>query len=216
MKTYIQKKNINVNFIEVLARRKELVNGGYLEPFGLGKLINETLNKCKNAFQGEMFSVITESMSQKIYKIIEEQNALDKDYIIRMMKMSFINNFGLYPDKEVFIRFIVHLLCYNIKIFFEKKEPKLSPNCELIFLNSSFINNYINTLIGEYERIANNLTQNLLDKRVKEFMDLQIDIQKECKGEISYKNLRNFKGFKETTEKFLLDNLHNIGQIKII
>ena len=47
-------------------------------------------------------------------------------------------------------------------------------------------------------------------------MDLQIDIQKECKGEISYKNLRNFKGFKETTEKFLLDNLHNIGQIKII
>ncbi len=47
-------------------------------------------------------------------------------------------------------------------------------------------------------------------------MDLQIDIQKECKREISYKNLRNFKGFKETTEKFLLDNLHNLGQIKII
>ena len=62
MKKYIQGKNINVNFIEVLARRKELVNGGYLEPFGLGKLINETLNKCKNAFQGEMFSVITESI----------------------------------------------------------------------------------------------------------------------------------------------------------
>ena len=46
-------------------------------------------------------------------------------------------------------------------------------------------------------------------------MDLQIEVQKECKGEISYKNLRTFNGFKETTEKFLLDNLHNLGQIKI-
>ena len=112
MKRYIQGKNINVNFIEVLARRKELVNGGYLEPFGLGKLINETLNKYKNAFQGEMFSVITESMSQKISKLIEEQNTLDKDYIIRTMKMCFINNFRFYPDKKVYIRFIIHLLGY--------------------------------------------------------------------------------------------------------
>ena len=71
MKRYIQGKNINVNFIEVLARRKELVNGGYLEPFGLGKLINETLNKCKNAFQGEMFSVITESIKMIFYFFLE-------------------------------------------------------------------------------------------------------------------------------------------------
>ena len=138
-------------------------------------------------------------MSQKINKLNEEQNTLDKDYIIRTMKMCFINNFRFYPDKKIYIRFIIHLLGYCIKIFFEKKESKLSPSCELIFLNSSFINNHINSLIGESERIANNLSQNLLNKRVKKFMDLQIEVQKECKGEISYKNLRTFNGFKETS-----------------
>ena len=39
-------------------------------------------------------------------------------------------------------------------------------------------------------------------------MDLQIKVQKECKGEISYNNLRTFNGYKKTTKKFLLDNLH--------
>lgn len=48
-------------------RRKELVNGGYIKPFGLDKLINKTIKKCKNALKGEMFSVITESIVHIIY-----------------------------------------------------------------------------------------------------------------------------------------------------
>ena len=49
MKEYIKKINIEVNFIEVLAKRKELVqNQGALEPFGIDELIKETLKKCKN------------------------------------------------------------------------------------------------------------------------------------------------------------------------
>ena len=47
MKEYIQSINMDANFIEVLAERKELVNNqGCLEPFGIDILIKETLKKC--------------------------------------------------------------------------------------------------------------------------------------------------------------------------
>ena len=47
-------------------------------------------------------------------------------------------------------------------------------------------------------------------------MDLQIKVQKDYRKEICYMNQRNFQDFKQTTEKFLLDNFHNIAQMKII
>lgn len=130
MKEYIKSINMDANFIEVLAERKELVqNQGCIEPFGINILIKETLKKCKKALNGEMFAVITESISKKILDILKGQNLLDKDYIIRIMKLSFINNFGRCKNKEIFLHFIMHLLGFNIKIFFEKKRIKIK--CKL-------------------------------------------------------------------------------------
>ena len=48
-----------------------------------------------------------------------------------MMKMSFIKNFGAFPNKDIFIKFIIYLLGFNVAVFFEKREenhPKLRIN----------------------------------------------------------------------------------------
>ena len=217
MKEYIKKINIEVNFIEVLAKRKELVqNQGALEPFGIDELIKETLKKCKKALNGEMFSVITESISKKIIEMLEKQNFSDKDYITRMMKLSFINNFGACANKETFLHFIIHLLGFNIKIFFEKKELKVNENCTEIFLNSDLFINFIYLMINEYENIADNLIEPMLDIKAREFIDLQVDVQRKCQKEISFKNQRKINDFKISIKDFLIDNYHLIAQKLII
>ena len=217
MKEYIKKINIEVNFIEVLAKRKELVqNQGALEPFGIDELIKETLKKCKKALNGEMFSVITESISKKIIEMLEKQNFSDKDYITRMMKLSFINNFGACANKETFLHFIIHLLGFNIKIFFEKKELKVNENCTEIFLNSDLFINFIYLMINEYENIADNLIEPMLDIKAREFIDLQVDVQKKCQKEISFKNQRKINDFRINIKDFLIDNYHLIAQKLII
>ena len=74
MKSYIKEKNIAVNFIPVLARKKTLFNNKTIELFGLRELISETIKRCKKDIKGDMYSVITESISSTIYKLIEEKN----------------------------------------------------------------------------------------------------------------------------------------------
>ena len=216
MKEYIKEINLDANFIEVLAKRKELVNNTVLEPFGIDILIKETLNKCKKALNGEMFSVITKSISKKVLEILESQNDSDKDYITRMMKLSFINNFRCCPDNNIFLQFIIHLLGFNIKIFFEKKEKKVNENCHTIFLNSDLFTNFIEVMIKEYENIGDNLVEPMLDKKAREFIDLQVDIQKKCKKEISFKNQRKINDFKENIKNFLCGSYHFIAQKLII
>ena len=217
MKEYIQSINMDANFIEVLAERKELVNNqGCLEPFGIDILIKETLKKCKQALNGEMFSVITESISKKIFDILKSQNLLDKDYITRIMKLSFINNFGCCKNKEIFLQFIMHLLGFNIKIFFEKKELKLNENCINIFINSDLFINFIEIMINEYENITDNLIEPMLDLKAREFIDLQVDIQRKYKKEILFKNQRKICDFKENIKMFLKDNYYFIAQKLII
>ena len=70
MQQYIKDKNIDANFIRVLAERKHLVNDQFLEAFGMDELIKETLEKCKKAMKGEMRSVMTNNITKNIKEIL--------------------------------------------------------------------------------------------------------------------------------------------------
>ena len=217
MKEYIKSINLDANFLEVLAERKELVNNsGAIEAFGIDKLIKETLKKCRNALKGEMFSVITEGISKKVENILNEQNQLDKDYIIKTMKLCFIDNFSYFTKKETFINFVMHLLGFNIIIFFEKKDKQLNINCSNIFDNSDLFNNYIYVLMKDYENIAEDLITPLLEKKSKELINLQVKVQKDFKKEISYENQRNLEDFQNSIKEFYCAYFYNLGQKMII
>ena len=216
MLNYIKEQNIKADFIQVLAERKKLVNNQYLEPSGLEDLVKETLKKCKNALKGDMFSVITRSMSEKIVDILKEQNDLDKKYIIKQMKFTAINNINFIRNKEKFIEFVMHLIGFNIIIFFERQEKFLNYKCKQIFSNSNFINNFLEPLIQQYENIAENTISQILEKKSIEFINLQVKVQKELNREINFKNQRNLEGFKKTSKNFLLENYYYLAQKSII
>ena len=81
--------------MKILAERKELVNGQYLEPFGLDELINETLKKCRQAMKGEMRSVMTNNIASNITNKIKEENKYILKYVfessVKKLIMSFYN-----------------------------------------------------------------------------------------------------------------------------
>ena len=75
MQKYIKDKNIDANFIRVLAERKHLVNDNYLEAFGMDELVKETLEKCKKAMKGEMRSVMTKNITNNLEEILINENS---------------------------------------------------------------------------------------------------------------------------------------------
>ena len=216
MQNYIKEKNIDANFIKVLAERKKLVNNSYLSPFGKEELIKKTLEKCKNALKGKMFSVITKNMSEYILQILKEQNDLDKQYIYRKMKLSVTQNYTSVREKDNFIEFVIYLLGFNIIIFFERKETRLNYESKQKFLNSSIINDFLELVIKDYEQKVEEIITPLLKNQAIIFIDLQVSVQKKYKKEIFYENQRNIEDFKNTIRNFLCDNFHYIGQKLIL
>lgn len=212
MKEYIKEKNIDANFIKVLAERKQLVDHNFLEPFGLDVLISETLEKCKKALKGDMFSVITKKISEEIFNTIQSQNNSDKGYIIKEMKIYTIKNFGNVRDLDNFIYFIIHLFGYIITILFETEEGQINDKNRQIFLDSDLINFFRNTYIQNNEFNDNMF----INKIVYEFIDLQVLIQKNNKKEINYENQRTINDFKNTTKAFLDDNFNYFIQKMIL
>jgi len=212
MKEYIKEKNIDANFIKVLAERKQLVDHNFLEPFGLDVLISETLEKCKKALKGDMFSVITKKISEEIFNTIQSQNNSDKGYIIKEMKIYTIKNFGNVRDLDNFIYFIIHLFGYIITILFETEEGQINDKNRQIFLDSDLINFFRNVYIQNNEFNDNMF----INKIVYEFIDLQVLIQKNNKKQIYYENQRTINDFKNTTKAFLDDNFNYFIQKMIL
>jgi len=208
MKQYIKEKNIDANFIKVLAERKQLVNFSFIEPFGLDDLIKETLEKCKKALKGDMFNVITKKISEEIFNTIKTQNNLDKGYIIKEMKIYTIKNFGNVREIDNFIYFIINLFGFIITILFETEEKEINDKNRQIFLDSNLINTFKKILILNDE-INDNM---FINKIAYEFIDLQVLIQKDNKKEISFENQRTINDFKNTTKKFLDDNFNYLCQ----
>jgi predicted GTPase len=212
MKEYIKTKNIDANFIRVLAERKQLIDYSYLESFGLDELIRETLEKCKKALKGDMFSVITRKISEEIFNTIKSQNITDKGYIIKEMKIYTIKNFGNVREIDNFIYFIIHLFGFIITILFETEEGEINDKNRQIFLDSSLINFFKNLLIKN-----NEFNDNMFINQIAyEFMDLQVLVQKNNKKEISFENQRTINDFKITTKKFLDDNFNYLSQKMIL
>ena len=90
MQNYIKSKRIEADLIRVLSKRKQLVNNTYLEAFGLNKLMEQTLDKCKKAMKGEMRSVMTKNITKYLKKnYVMKINILQAMFMKKLFCISF-------------------------------------------------------------------------------------------------------------------------------
>ena len=213
MESYIKGKNINANFIKVLAERKILVNKSYLEAFGLDELVKETLEKCKKALRGEMRSVMTNNISNNIINELIKENEYILKYINECTILEFTRNYNTIKSDNDFINFIINIFGININYFLEKKMNKNS----IDFLrNEDIIKRNVSNYIKCYKDYTSILIEPILKSYPYKFIDYQVIVQKEKNKEIQIKNKRTIKQFIETATKFLNDNYYYISQVYFI
>ena len=213
MRKYIEEKNINAQFIKVLAERKELVNKQYLEPFGLDELVDETLKRCKQALKGKMRSVMTNNIGLNIKnKLIEENNYIAK-YIYEKQVLNFTSIYKKVLSDKEFINYVIFLLGKNIEYYLEKNLTDKSKEC---FYNNDFISDNMTNYINFYKDCTNKLISSALNKYPIEFIDYQVLVERNENKDIKIKNKRCLKEFIETSKNFLNDNYYYISQVQYI
>ena len=209
MQEYIKEKNIDANFIRVLAERKELVNHSYLEAFGMDELVKVTLDKCKKAMRGEMRSVMTKNISKNINEILINENSYIIDYIYQQRIIDFVSNYRTVRNDNDFIDYIIYLVNFNSKFFLNKDISKNSAN---YLKNSDLIKKVLDNYITCYKNWANEKIASAVQIYPFEFIDRQVKIQKDNNKDILIKNKRMIKDFKENIMKFLSDNFYYCAQ----
>jgi hypothetical protein len=212
MQKYIKEKNIDANFIKVLAERKELVNNSYLEAFGMDELVKVTLEKCKKAMRGEMRSVMTDNISKNIKEILINENSYIIEYIYQQRIIDFISNYKTVRNDNDFVDYIIYLISFNIKFFLDKEMSKESAS----YLKNIDLFKIVDNYITCYKNWANEKIKPALNKYPIEFIDYQVKIQKEKNKDILIKNKRCIKDFIENSKKFLSDNYYYCAQVYFI
>jgi predicted GTPase len=213
MQKYIKEKNIDANFIKVLAERKELVNNSYLEAFGMDELVKVTLEKCKKAMRGEMRSVMTDNISKNIKEILINENSYIIDYIYQQRILDFVSNYKTVRNDNDFVDYIIYLINFNIKFFLDKEMSKESAG---YLKDTDFFDKIVDNYITCYKNWANEKIKPALNKYPIEFIDYQVKIQKEKNKDILIKNKRCIKDFIENSKNFLSDNYYYCAQVYFI
>ena len=214
MEKYIKEKKIDANFKKVLAERKLLVNDQYLEPFGMDELVHETLEKCKKAMKGEMRSVMTKNISNKINENLIGENENIKDNIYEQSIVDFTSNYKRVKNDEDFMDYLIKLISFNIKHFCEKEICKES----IDYFKKDYINKMINleNYMKYYKDLANVIMEPELDRFSINFIDYQVEVQKMLNKEIKIKNKRRRQDFIENSRQFLCDNFYYYAQVYFI
>ena len=221
MNSYIKNKKIDVNFINILAQRKKF-HGQYVEAFGLKELIKETLQRCKKALKGdndndigtEMGTIITKKIGEYVLAKIFRNNRLNKENSYKTIVSQFINNYNVLKTEDEFLYFIIYLFGIGINNFLNVKNIKEKTFNTLKSL--SIIQNNSFEYIQFYNKFVNTLIEPVLKPFSVDFLDYQVEIQKQKNKEIKLVNKKTIKEFSEMISNFLNHNFYYLAQVYYI
>ena len=212
MAHHIKESHIDGEFIKVLAERKKLTNGNYLNSFGLSELLSETLKKCKKALKGEMRTVMVDNIAKYIQNNLRLQSTHVKKYINEKTILDFIKEYKVKTDDE-FIDYIINIYGNNNKYFLDNK---LKAENFIKIKNSKFFNSDIANYINFYKKEASSTVEKDLNNLAYKLLDIQAKKEIELGTNIENKNRRSHKTFIDSSLLFLNDNFYYLAQISFI
>ena len=213
MQQYIKDKKINASFIKVLAERKELVNSTFMEAFGLSDLLSHTLDKTRNALKGDMRSVMTNNITKSISLSLQKENAYIDKYSLESVILKFCQQYNSINDDNNCIEFIISLFCIYIENFFDKCNYE---NVSRILRSEELFRNTIVRYLNSIRNYLDNKINPLLREKSIEFINYQVQIQKNTNRAIDIQKQRTIEEFNETSKKFIYDYYMYIAQVNLI
>ena len=214
MGKYIHSKQIDSEFVKVLAKSFVLQNSGKrIDEFGENDLLNLTLNKCTKALGGKMIRLMINKLSDDIReKMIKINNKNENDLNENIIE-EFTQKYKCLLDDELFIDYIINILGRKLTIFYDNKGIY---NSSLNYIIKSDIIKNVIEYIEKYKAKTKEIIKTVVKSKAEKFIDYQAIKEKEFGINIRLENKRDLKGFKETNRKFLKQNLYYISQIDLI
>ena len=209
----LKAKNINNNFIIIMARDMKLVNGNILEAYGKKDLIEITLKNCTKAMESDMLKIMMQEISKNIKNDLIQENRENMKKILDKTEEDFIQNYNHVLNDKDFFEYIINIFTNNLKYFFNTLKKIKNKSKNIIFKSNFFKNIY--KAYSFYKKIIKEKLEHIYIEKAKELIDFQATFEKN-KGNMKLDNRRNLKEFKESTQIFLNKNFYFISQNYII
>ena len=209
MKNYILGQIDCNDFVEILAEDIVGFGDNVLKSFGIDKLINQTLIRCKEALNGDMRSVMTTQISERIQNDLINENNRIKSYIYEKMILNLIKGGFNIQDNENFIKSLITLYGYNSYYFLNKI---INDQTSSMIKNDDILRNNIIYYIKFYQEKTNSLISNELNNFVLKLLNLQAKKEQELGRPTLMHNKRNADDFIVCIKQYLYDNFYCLAQ----
>ena len=216
MEKFIKSKlKFNLPFINVLAKRCELIDSIFIDSYGLNDLLKITLDECKKSVNLNILNDIKEKICENVRIKILELTKKIKFNIINNMLEKFMDFKKVIKENELhqliyryielgFIEYIKLIKNDNIELNEETKN-------ELKKLNS------LNEFIKEYNKNHTKIfIESILDDASSEFLDMQAKNDEKFSHSMEKENKNDILTIKKIIRNFLEKNFDYISQKYLI
>ena len=198
--------NDNIKFIDVLGKESNIIK----EKYGLDKLLFETLDSIKSIGEGDLFDLLKNEYRQREEKMIETEISKIKENSFNKLVENFINGYLKVLNEKDFEQYIYDLFG-EIIISFSFK-GKINPETKDLIKNTKNLVNRIKSFIQFYSKEAEEYINMIIYDKSFEYLNIQVEIEKEKECSINPKNKKNREEFKKLISSFLKDNFYYVAQ----
>ena len=202
MKEYIKNKKKFDDVVDVVAKRITLVQGMSAERRGLDTLVDLTVKKCKENFNGDLKKVMMKNLTQHVRETLFANNSMIRDKIIRIMKRDTVDDD---LANKNFDKYVNDIYNYNVCYFLGLNQ--MSRESSNLIKTSEFNRHKVNFFSFCLKYIEKNIS-NELPFFANKFLDIQATKEIENNHPLQMINKRNYTDFIKSSQKFLFDNFN--------
>ena len=161
-----------------------------------------------------MGTIITQKIGDFIYSKILKKNKINTNNSYVNIVTQFISNYNNVKSEDEFLYFIIYTFGICINNFLNIKHMKEKTFNALKNLAIIQKNSY--DFIQFYNKYINKLIEPIIKSFAVDFLDYQVEIQKQKNKEIKLQNKKTIKEFSEIITNFLNDNFNYLAQVYYI
>ena len=212
LKNYILKFFECNDFVKILAQDIKAIGNQYIKSFGIDELINKTLERCKEALNGDMRSVMTNQILSKLEKELIIENHKIKKYIYERTILKSTQKYEVQNDDN-FLKKIITIYGYNTYYYLGKD---ISEQTSSLIINNDSIKSYVKNFIEYYKQYVKSIISNELNNLAFRLLNLQAKLEKEQKMSTLIENKRDADDFIACNKQFFYDNFYYLAQKQFI
>lgn len=216
----LDSNNYDSFFVNVIPKPIRRPDKTIINVKGDNTLRNTTIDKINEALKGNMQKIMIEKFKKEINNSIKKQNSEIKKQINNLNITNFITGFKTVMNDLQFINYLIDIFGRNLYSFFSEHNnisnmTHITNNSLNLIINSTMIKT-VKEMMQFYKLQVKNIIKNFVSQKAEEFIDIQVNIEKDKKKNIQIKNKRTLKQFQKTTEVFLKHNFYYVWQKYIV